>query len=385
MIRQLKILEHALSGLLRRKYKNLSLLVVYAFTIATLGSVLFLTHALKSEATGSLSEAPELVVQRLAAGRHDLIPISYAETIRELPGVAKVTPRVWGYYFDALVHANFTLMGYSDAPQDIELMEGRLPTAPDECAVGIGISGIYGAEIGDRLVMIDSQEQNRLYEITGHFRSASSLLTNDLILMPEQTLRDFFAMQQNLATDIAVEVYNQREVKTLAKKIRFHLPDTRPITRSEILHTYETIFNWRSGMMLAVTVAALIAFCILAWDKATGISADEKREIGILKALGWETADVLAVKFWEGLAISLSAFLIGIITAWVHVFSLGAPALTPILKGWSVLFPTFELTPQVDLYQLFVLAFLTIIPYLACTLIPAWKAAITDPEQVMRT
>lgn len=385
MTRQLKILDHALAGLLRRKQKNLSLLVVYAFTVATLGSVLFLTHALKSEATGSLTEAPELVVQRLAAGRHDLIPTDYTDTIRALPGVENATPRVWGYYYDALVRANFTLMGMNQQAPDVELMEGRLPTAPGECAVGNGIIGIFGAEIGDRLVLIDYNDQSRLYEITGRFNSESDLLTNDLILLQEDDLRDFFAMKKGQATDIAVEVYNPREVKTLAKKIRFNLPDTRPITRSEILHTYETIFNWRSGMMLAISVAALIAFCILAWDKATGLSAEEKREIGILKAVGWETADILAVKFWEGMAISLSAFLIGTIAAWIHIFTLGAPALLPILKGWSVLFPVFQLPPVVDLYQLFVLAFLTIVPYLACTLIPAWKAAATDPEQAMRS
>jgi len=385
MSRQLKILEHALSGLLRRKYKNLTLLIAYTFTVAALGSVLFLTQALKTEASESLTEAPELVVQKLAAGRHDLIPIAYAETIRILPGIEKVTPRVWGYYYDALVKANFTLVGFAEKPRDLELLEGRMPGAADECAVGSGVAGIFGAEIGDRLVLIDAHEQDQLYEITGRFKASSSLLTNDLILLQENALREFFSMDRNLATDIAVEVYNPLEVSIMAQKVRFHLPDTRPITRNEILHTYDTIFNWRSGMMLAIAVAALIAFCMLAWDKATGISAGEKREIGILKAIGWETADILTIKFWEGLAVSLSAFILGLITAWLHVFTLGAPGLTPILKGWSVIFPTFELAPAVDFYQLFVLAFLTIAPYLACTLIPAWKVAVSDPEQAMRS
>ncbi|MDX2479371.1 MAG: ABC transporter permease [Desulfuromusa sp.] len=384
MLRQLKILEFTLSSLLRRKYKNFSLITVYAFTIATLGSVLFLTHALKMEATGSLTTAPELVVQRVAAGRHDLIPTAYAEVISKLPGVASVTPRVWGYYYDSLIKANLTLVGISSYQGDLELLEGRLPDNAGECAIGRGVAMAFGPAIGDDLVLEDSEKSRTVFKITGIFRAESSLLTNDLVVLQEMALRNFFSMDHELATDLVVQVHNQREIKTLAKKIKYNLPDTRPITRDEILHTYDTLFNWRSGMMLAVAVAALISFCILAWDKATGISAEEKQEIGVLKAIGWDTSDVLAVKFWEGTVISLTSFVLGILAAWIHVFAFGAPALVPLLKGWSVLFPEFQLTPAVDLYQVFVLGFLTIVPYLACTVVPSWKTAVTDPEHVMR-
>ena len=384
MRRQLKILEYTLSSLLRRKYKNLSLIAVYAFTIATLGSVLFLTHALKLEATGSLTTAPDLVIQRISAGRHDLIPTDYTVIINKLPGVESVTPRVWGYYYDSLIRANLTLVGISTYQDKLELLEGRLPENPQECAIGMGVAGAFGPTIGDNLVLEDSEKSRTVFKISGIFRAESNLLTNDLVVLQETALRDFFSIDKRMATDLVVQVHNQREINTLAKKIKHLLPDTRPITRDEILHTYDTLFNWRSGMMLAVAVAALIAFCILAWDKATGISAAEKQEIGILKAIGWETADVLSVKFWEGLVISLTSFILGTLAAWIHVFVLDAPALVPLLKGWSVLFPKFQLTPAVDFYQLFVLAFLTIVPYLVCTIIPAWKSAITDPEQVMR-
>ncbi len=384
MRRQLKILEYTLSSLLRRKYKNLSLIVVYAFTIATLGSVLFLTHALKIEATGSLATAPDLVIQRISAGRHDLIPTEYTEVINKLPGVESVTPRVWGYYYDSLIRANLTLVGISTYQGKLELLEGRLPENPEECAIGSGVAAAFGPAIGDDLVLEDSEKLRTVFKISGIFRAESNLLTNDLVVLQETALRDFFSLDKRMATDLVVQVYNQREINTLAKKIKHLLPDTRPITRDEILHTYDTLFNWRSGMMLAVGIAALIAFCILAWDKATGISAAEKQEIGILKAIGWETADVLSVKFWEGLVISLTSFILGILAAWIHVFIFDAPALIPLLKGWSVLFPEFQLTRTVDFYQLFILAFLTIIPYLVCTIIPAWKSAVTDPEHVMR-
>lgn len=385
MIRQWKLLDYALASLLRRKGKNLSILVIYTLTIATLASVLFLTQSLRQEATKVLSGGPDLVVQRLMAGRHELVPLNYADPIRKLPGVKSVQPRVWGYYYDSLKKVNLTLMGLPAEPEILVLLEGERPSKGQEIAVGRGIADTYGFGVGDSLLLIAAAGEKQLYRITGLFETGSDLLTNDLILFPEAELRRFFAMPTDRATDLAVSVYNPREVATLAQKVRYHLPDSRPIGKTEILHTYDTVFHWRSGMLLTVSLAALIAFCILAWDKATGISADERREIGILKAVGWDTTDVLALKFWEGLAVSLVAFLLGTILAWTHTYVFGAGLLAPVIQGWSVLFPDFDLTPSVDLYQLFILGMLTVTPYIACTVIPSWKAAITDPDSVMRS
>ncbi len=384
MIFNFKLLEYSLSSLWRRKEKNIALIIVYALVIATLGSVLLLTHALKIEAVTTLTAAPEIVVQRTQGGRHELIPVTYAETIEGFPGVGKVIPRVWGYYYDSLVKANLTLIGIEGYQEQLELLEGRFPQSPDECVIGSGVAAAFGPQIGDLLVLEDSSKRRSEFRVTGVFHAASNLLTNDLVVLQEAALREFFAMPDGLATDLTVQVYNSREISTIAKKIAYFLPDSRPITREELLHTYDSLFNWRSGMMLAVFASALMAFLILAWDRATGISAEEKREIGILKALGWETSHVLGAKLREALLISLTAFIAGLLLAWLHVFVLGAPLLVPLLKGWSVLFPTFDLPRVVDLYQLTVLACVTILPYLACTLIPAWKAASSDPDDVMR-
>jgi ABC-type lipoprotein release transport system permease subunit len=173
-------------------------------------------------------------------------------------------------------------------------------------------------------------------------------------------------------------------VDNVARKIKYDFPDTRPITRREIIRTYDALFSWRSGMMIVMFLGALVAFAILAWDKATGLSAEERREIGILKAIGWETSDILELKFWEGAVLSIISFFTGITGAYLHVFFFGASLFTPALKGWSVLFPEFHLVPYVDLYQVFVLMFLTVLPYIAATIVPSWKTAITDPDIVMR-
>jgi hypothetical protein len=52
------------------------------------------------------------------------------------------------------------------------------------------------------------------------------------------------------------------------------------------------------------------------------------------------------MKFWEGLLISLTAFLLGFVAAYIHVFHFAASMFEPVLKGWAVLYPRFQLTPK---------------------------------------
>jgi ABC-type lipoprotein release transport system permease subunit len=385
-MRRLKILDYAISSLWRRRFKNLSIIGVFTIMIAVLASILVLTHSFRIEAKKVLRDAPDVVVQRLSGGRHDLIPVSMIETIREIPGVGEVSPRYWGYYFDALTGGNYTLMGIGEGGSSgLSMLEGELPSAVASCAIGSGVASARQVGIGDELVLIDSRNVGVTFDVVGTFVSESDILTNDLVVLGEEDLIEFFGLPQGLATDISVQVYNEKEVPTVAAKIKRSFPETRPITRSEIIRTYDAVFSWRSGMLLTMFFAALLAFCILAWDKATGISAEEKREIGILKAIGWGTGDVLELKFWEGIVISVTSLLLGLILAHLHVFVFDATLFAAVVAGWSVLFPKFRVAPNVNLYQIFVLASLTVVPYVASTIVPSWKAAISDPEEVMRT
>ena len=55
-----------------------------------------------------------------------------------------------------------------------------------------------------------------------------------------------------------------------------------------------------------------------------------------------------------------------------------------VLRGWSVLFPAFQPPPDLSIHKIVVIMIFTVAPYLAATIIPSWKVAITDPDQVMK-
>ena len=371
--KQRNILDFTLSCLWRRKGKNLTFVIVYTFIVFLLASVMFLTDALKHEAAFVLKDAPELVVQRTLAGRHELIPVAYIRSLAAIRGVAAVKPRLWGYYYYSSLKANYTVM----VPDGFGHKEGNI-------LIGRGIARTHDIHKGDSMWFARSDGSAANFTIAGLLPTESELISSDLILMGESDFRRLFGMPEGYATDLTLAVRNPKELTTIATKIVEILPDTRPIIRDEILRTYEAIFNWRQGIMVAILFGALLAFAILAWEKASGLSADEKKEIGILKAIGWETSDVILVRFWEGAVLSLTAFVAGVLLAYLHVFFSSAVLFEPILKGWSVLYPKFRLTPFVSIYQVTTLFFLTVIPYTVATIVPSWKAAIIDPDSQMR-
>lgn len=371
--RQRYLLDYSLSSLARRPGKHLALLLVYSLVVFLLASTLLFTQSLRREAALILADAPELIVQRLVAGRHDLMPADYLDRLGQLRGVSDAYGRLWGYFFDPAVKANYTL-----------LVPRQEPPIPGEVRLGAGVARTRGLGVGDYLSLRSARGEPFSFRIAGLLEAETELVSSDLLLLNAKDFRRFFAFPTDRFTDLVLRVRNPNEVRKVAEKIALALPDTRPILRDEILRTYDAVFGWRQGLIIVLLGGALLAFVIFAFDRAAGLSAEERREIGILKAIGWETGDVLRMKFWEGAALSLTAFLVGYLLAYAHVFFFGAALFAPVLKGWAVLYPDFRPLPFVDGLQVATLFFFTVFPYTVATIVPIWRAAITDPDQVMR-
>jgi ABC-type lipoprotein release transport system permease subunit len=371
--KQRNFIDFTLSSLLRRKGKNFSLLFVYALLIFLISSVMFFASSLRSQATELLSEAPEMIVQKMVAGRQTLIPLSAAEEIKRIRGVKEVKGRFWGYYFHPASGSNYTIMA-SDS----------FSHAEDEAVIGNGVLRSWGTVEDNQLYFKTYNGETMELAIADKFGASTDLVSSDLILVSSAAFKKLFGTPPDLATDLGVTVRNLTECPKIAEKINTMMPDTRVIEREQILRTYSSIFDWRSGYVIVLLSGAICAFFIFAWEKATGLSAEERMEIGILKAVGWDTAEILTMKFWEGCVISLTAFVLGVTAAYIHVFFASAPLFEHALKGWSVMYPTFQLHPSVGWYQLGTLFLLTVLPYALITIIPVWKASIIDPDAAMR-
>ncbi len=374
--RQRALADFTLAAMGRRRIKNAALVMVYALVVFLLASAMFFAASLRHEMHQVLAEAPELTVQRLIMGRQDLIDAAAAERIGAIRGVSQARPRLWGYYYDRISGANYTVM----VPDDPDLMP-----PPGEVMIGEGIPRARGFTWdGAPLFLSRHLGDLQRFNVARTFGTDSALMSADLILMTEADFRAFFGIPEGLFTDVVARVRNPNELGKIVEKAAIANPDLRFVTRDDIERTYQKLFDWREGLMAALAGAAVLAFVIFAAEKASGLSAEESREIGILKAIGWDTRDVIAMKLWEGGLVSFGAFLIGTIAAYAHVFVFKGALFAPVLRGWAVIYPDFTLTPQIDGLQILTLGLLTTLPYVAATVVPIWRRASADPDAVMR-
>ncbi|WP_324172862.1 ABC transporter permease [Sulfurimonas sp.] len=386
------LIEYAINSVLRQKYKSFFITIVLTLLTFLLTSVFFITNSIKSELNSTVDALPQIIVQKIKAGRQYDIDVKVIDTILEITGVIDATARVWGYYYFENAGVNFSVVGVDEFEEQYKkslsiIVDNAKLDFNDNASMLVG-SGVKKTMLKNYYkeyfnFIKPNGELKKVY-VKGVFDGDTQLESNDMIVMSKQSVREIFEIDESKATDIVVKVSNPDEVVTVASKIKLMFPDARVITKNDLKISYQNIFDYKSGIFLALFIISLFTFFIIIYDKASGLSSEEKREIGILKAIGWRVDDVLKEKFYESFIISFVAYMLGIILALGFVYILQAPLLQNIFTGYSQLKTSFELPFIFDMQTLFLVFFLSVPIYIAATIIPSWKIATLDADEVVR-
>jgi len=144
--------------------------------------------------------------------------------------VQRIEGRLWGYYYDSVVKANYTFMAPSAEPVE----KGRI-------AIGERIAATRGIGVGNVISFRSYSGKLFSFKVARILSAASELVSADLVLLNEGDFRAFFEVPEGYYTDIALSVANPQEVANVAAKLAASLPDSRPILREEVLRTYESV------------------------------------------------------------------------------------------------------------------------------------------------
>ncbi|MBL8679477.1 MAG: FtsX-like permease family protein [Myxococcales bacterium] len=382
--RWLSLIAFSLGSLGRRRGRSIATVVGLALVAMAFASVFALTDALRGEARRTVTTMPDITVSRMRAGRPATIAAFEAEQLRGVAGVGSIRPRVWGYLYLDVLSTNVVVVGLAPHQRRAvaaALVEGAVPTDAQRGWVVLGdaVGRAFGARVGDELEL-----GRRAFRVAAIARPLTSVVTADVVAMDERDARGLLSLEEGEATDLAIHVFNPNEIGTAAARVAERMPGARVATREELSRVYELTYGARGGFVALSLLPALLALLVLAWDRLTGLSTDERREIAALKVVGWSTRDVLIVRAMEAALVAFAATVLGAIAAHVYVFVLGAPGLASALRGWSVLAPTIPLTPSGDGASVLSVVALTVVPWLAASVVPAWRAAVIEPAEGLR-
>lgn len=380
-------------SIFRRGSKNVFIFFVFTLLIFILSSILFISNSIKSELDTTIKELPSITVQRLQAGRVVNIPLSRVNRILSIEGVKAVVPRVWGYYYFANAGVNFSVVGIDSFEDQYRDLYSKICDKFDfdklkkdsGMLVGVGVKKILQDNFySDYFNFVKPDGGLEKVKIDGVFKDDTKLESNDIILLTSQKARKIFGMSKNEAVDFVIKVANPTEIPNIARKITEIYPDTRAITKTDLIISYQDLFDYKGGIFLVLFVISAFTFFMIIYDKASGISSDEKREIGILKAVGWKIDDILKEKFYEAFVLSFASFITALCLSMFYVYILNAPLLKNIFIGYSALKPDFDLPFSFDFHTNVIIFFLTVPIYIAATIIPSWRVASMDADEVMR-
>jgi ABC-type lipoprotein release transport system permease subunit len=392
--------SYALGNVL--KYRTRSVAIILALFISTsiLCSVEFIREGVVTDVSRSVDEGPDIVLQRLVGGRQVPIPSTWIGNVTNTTGVRMATPRVWGYS-DVGGGSLLTIMGvnateYSkmvDAVGTDILETGRFLNESDyrKMIVGQGIVDMMAAaanplqvQEGTLLSLITFDGQLIEFEVIGVFNSDSKIYSYDMILTDLESAREVLGYENSTFTDIAIWTNYGSDLNSVAFRLDTRIAEARVLTRDAISDLMLKTYSSRAGVTALLWLVVLLAVVLLAFTASSAGSEEARREVGLLKALGFDTVDVLEIRMFESITLSLLGVSLGISFAIFFDFVLGAPLLSSYILGWGLVLLPGGIPLAISSSTFFTVYAVGVIPILVAAVIPSWRNAITEPDIVLR-
>ena len=379
--------------LVKHKSKHFAIFLISIFIVFLTSSILFIKNSLQKEISQALENQSDFIIQKTVANKTKDIDTSLIDEFYEINGVSKVTQRVYGQYYFMPENVYFTIIGIDffeeTTNQDLKELLNFLNISKflekDSMIIGNGVKKVL-----DKYAYFDSydfkleNENSKNIKIFKDLPKEANLIANDLIIMDINIAKKILDIKPDFATDIVLDVPNPLERQNVKEQILLKESNIRILQKDELKKEYENMFNYKGGIFLILFIVVIFTFILVLYQRYSMISSNDKREIGILKAVGWSIKDIIKLKIIENFIVAFMAFIIGVIFAYIFVFILQAPILKNIFIGFSNIKNDFILNQNIKISNLITLFLFFMVPFLSAVLIPVWKIAVIDATKSMK-
>lgn len=344
-----------------------------------------------------------------------------SKSIEATPEVKKIAPFVQGPVILEFQHRRITpIMRGIDAEKESNLKkfikEGTFDLSGDTALVGSEMASLLGLQVGDRITIYSSRNVNQILEELDRVKSgkekANVDLLRQLVLPTELTVAGIFetGRYQYDSEYVLVPLYIGQELYGLGDNIHGMAVWTDDADRAAIVQqalrqklpedfSVSTWMDANKQLFDAIAMERHVMFFLLMFiilvaafgimNTLITVTVQKTREIGILKALGARTDQIIGIFLVQGMVVGFIGVVTGLalgmtLIRWRNEVS---NALSSILG--------IEIFPR-SVYQFSQIpaevvpsdvALICISAFVICSvaaLIPAWLASRMDPVKALR-
>jgi len=356
-----------------------TLLIALAMGLLTtmMATGMLLSQALTATTDRLLAQGPDLVVRRVTHDGGQPISVQTTAVALTIPGIIDARPRIWGTVRTPRGIVTVVAADEKAIRQVLGSGSIRAP-GPGEALIG---NGVPLSETGSRLVLQDVVTIT--VRVTQRFPPETDLVTHDLVMLHPADARSLLGLAPGDACDLALTVFHPEEAEALMPELARAFPwPVHIATRQETRKHYATAFGRRGGLNAMLFLPAVIALVLLAASVVQQQIGNRAR-VGLFKALGWTSRDIVRLQVTKALLVGLPAIATGLLIAYGLVYAPSQQWVGTLLLGWQKTAPLTHLDPGYATPIFLEVAGILLLPYIAAVLWSSLVQTASDPQDLL--
>lgn len=372
-----------------------------AVTVAALCAMLLpfligvgISRGVLDQAEVSVAAGADLYVSGERFGSAAPVPLTAVTEIAAIPGVEEATPRIVGEIRLGARGESAVLVGLPPGHDvGFGVVEGRMPEDAEviELAVGSELARRLGLVVGSRLTpFYRNARGERVSEVVGIFRTDLPLWQSHVVLAPLGAAAEIYE-EEGHATQVLVRCRAgraddvRRAILARDSLAPGGAPPLRPrvVARDDLAALLRSRVLGREGWFsLHLVLAFAVGVPLLLVSTGLGLS-ERRREVGLLKATGWGTDEVLLRSLVESVVVALAGASVSILAAVVWLRWCGGAGVAPVFLPGADLVPGFDVPFRLTPLPAALATLVALVVATTGSLWSAWRAASAPPAEAM--
>jgi putative ABC transport system permease protein len=310
----------------RNKRRTFLTMMSIAFPLLLLSFLMSIWRAFYGDDLRS-EQSNQRLITRHKVSLTNLIPSSYRDKIRHIPGVTRALPMNWfgGVYKDAKPENFFARFGTD--PDEFFDVYTELSIPPDQaeawkkdragCIADAELAKKYGWKIGDRIVLTGD-----IYPITleltlrGLF---TAKIPNNSLYFNEKYVEEGVPFAKGVAGFYAILVDSPQNVNRVSHDIDAAFANAPEPTRTETEKAFGLSFLAMLGnikaFILIISSAAVFTILLVTGNTMAMSIRERTREVAVLKTLGFTRGTILGLFIGESVTVAAIGGILGTLIA----------------------------------------------------------------------